>query len=117
MSKHIHTYARLQVGNKKDKLMDGERVYKCLDPDCTHYARESMVKGKRSLCTACRGPFVIDTYTLRKHSQLKCMLCRNTKESKAIKETQSILDEIVKPFVQPKEERENERETFFGESD
>ena len=53
---HIHRYVRYsQRGGKTLK----ERVFRCDDPCCTHFAPAELVIGKLSRCNMCDGQFIL----------------------------------------------------------
>lgn len=72
---HIHKYVRYhKLGGKTLK----DRVFRCDDPGCTHYAPAELVIGKRSRCTICDGPFTLDAEAARR-AKPRCPECTEHK--------------------------------------
>ena len=95
---HIHTYTKWQVllpgGKREHKLCFGEKGYKCKDPDCNHTAPYSLVLGKRSLCTRCGKPFVLDRKSMMR-TEPRCIECSNTVEGRAYRAGKEAIKELV----------------------
>lgn len=82
---HIHTYVQF-------KARPG--YFRCAAPDCSHFLIREMVIGKYSLCPGCDNKFIIDF----ENSELrtpKCIMCRDTKKSKAFKKGQELMAKMV----------------------
>ena len=100
--KHVHTYVRWRVTQspsrmKIDKLIKGERAFKCAHPECSHYAQLSLVEGKMSSCNKCHTEFVLDTKAMALVKPL-CINCRQDAEAleyqRLQKEMVNIIDDI-----------------------
>lgn len=70
--KHTHTYIKSRW-NKK--------VYRCADPECSHYNNILKIVGKKSCCTKCSREFVLSMYDLTHTASPKCQLCSNRKDA------------------------------------
>lgn len=89
---HTHSY----VKSHKQKS-DGQQVWKCEDPKCTHLSLHHLVRGKLTLCPACREQeFVLEGRALKRTRPL-CINCRNTKEAKEFRESKSLIEALFKP--------------------
>lgn len=53
--KHLHKYERVILGSK------GYVVFRCVEPDCSHYIAKDFAKGKMCACNRCDGPMILDT--------------------------------------------------------
>lgn len=68
--KHLHLYERSKTNRN---------VYRCVDPDCTHYHQRAYLIGKRALCY-CGSPFILTAMQLR-NARPVCPKCaRNRKQ-------------------------------------
>jgi hypothetical protein len=70
---HVHKYHKIDLSYNK--------VWACALDDCTHYMpfhMESFVPGKRSLCWACGGIFMLD-HELMKLDRPICRDCAMVK--------------------------------------
>ncbi len=85
---HTHTYIKYKKNPYKNR-----NLYKCNDPDCTHFADMGLIIGKRSLCPLCSKDFILTTANL-KLSRPRCVECSNTaagREKRRLKELVGIL--------------------------
>lgn len=87
---HVHTYYKsflgptYKAGTRKSKK-ERTVVWRCKDPNCSHYRYTHDVLGRTSLCNKCGGVFdlpkveyLLDTYPV-------CKICRdNRKKSKIV---------------------------------
>ena len=48
--KHLHEYMR--SASNKD-------IYRCVDPDCTHYQSRAFLEGKRARCYKCKQEMIL----------------------------------------------------------
>ena len=90
---HVHTYVFMETRN-------GTRYWKCDDPHCTHFNRESLIKGKASICTQCRVKEVIMDWKDINGKQLKrkrplCMDCAQTKDAIAFRRNRDIVENLL----------------------
>ena len=60
-NKHIHAYKRINIAKKEGKEF---LVYKCQQPDCSHYLTPELVVGKHSECPRCGDIFKIQIHHL-----------------------------------------------------
>lgn len=72
--KHAHYYERV-------KTRGHNRIYRCMDPDCHHYIRATLLKGKRVVCSLCRIETLIITGEDLKRKHFRCLNCSNTQEA------------------------------------
>ncbi len=79
--KHTHTYGRFTKRG-------GEMYYKCLDPQCTHFAAHSLIIGKETKCSKCSNTFIFDWRQAMRAKAL-CLECQDTKEGKAFRARQN----------------------------
>lgn len=97
--KHVHTYELRQskaFGDKRKKLIliRGERSYRCIDPNCTHYTEYSALVGKNAICPECRETFILTKNALTLVLP-RCLDCRNTRESRNNQEVRSLVDSVI----------------------
>ena len=56
---HLHKYERIRLGT-------GDYVvFRCQFPQCSHYIRAELAKGKVCLCNRCNNPMVLDTAAMQ----------------------------------------------------
>lgn len=85
---HTHSYIKWK------KTKSGEIWFKCADPNCTHTAPASLIKGKVTLCPQCKvTEFILDREALRR-AVPKCVNCRDTKEAKLIKAAEGLMGNV-----------------------
>lgn len=100
---HIHTYIRWKVSRYSkhggDKIIGGERQFKCNHPNCTHYMSESMVLGKASLCNGCGQEFVLDKSNIDMLFP-KCLSCRKTKKADEHRKVSQIVDDSINSMLE-----------------
>ena len=87
---HTHSYVR--KGTKG--IAKKEKWWKCNDPKCTHFDRRENIIGKMSLCSHCGLKEFVLTREDLERAKPRCMDCRNTKDSRSLKEKQEILSEL-----------------------
>ena len=68
---HIHQYVRY---SKRGGRTLKDRVFRCDDPGCSHYAPAELVIGKFSRCTLCGGQFKLDADAARR-ARPRCPNC------------------------------------------
>ena len=86
LSKHIHKYIRVKLGDKK------KIAYKCALPGCTHYKWLELFEGSLSQCWRCSNTFVIDKVSMtlkRPH----CKACTKIKTKPELGKLTEILSE------------------------
>lgn len=94
---HIHSYVRwkIRIGRKQfDYLIKGEPVYKCVTPECTHFAPRSLLFNKQSSCPKCNTIFLLDTEALTRTTPM-CLNCRGTKEGQTFRKAKDLIQEIL----------------------
>ncbi len=67
---HVHRYAKRELSTYK--------VFACTLSDCSHYQprhMESMLEGRRSLCTSCGEEFILNRDSM-KEDEPRCDDCR-----------------------------------------
>jgi len=69
---HVHIYER--VGARKNNV---NPRFRCINPDCTHYAMKDMIKGKRAQCE-CGNTFLLNWEELQL-KRPKCARCATGK--------------------------------------
>jgi len=98
--KHTHTYGRW-------KTRGGEMHFKCLDPQCTHFAPRSLVIGKESKCSKCENIVIFD-WKQAERAKTLCLECQNTKEARELKARKSATEDLMSiAFGQTKETLED----------
>lgn len=65
---HVHTYHRIKYGK--------EFVWKCDHPQCSHFAREAIVKGKPCVCYKCGVNTFLLTADKMRRVRPKCDACQ-----------------------------------------
>lgn len=83
--KHLHTYRRSRANPE---------IYKCLDPDCTHYTKREFIEGKRALCGKCHSEFIISKEQL-KNALPVCINCSKSKAADIHRGVKSELEKIL----------------------
>ena len=95
--KHIHSYIKFRV-----QKSDGQQLWKCADPRCTHFDTQTKITGKLTLCPGCHDvTFVLDGDMMRRTRPL-CINCRDTKEAKAYREHLQLMSNIFEPEAEVK---------------
>lgn len=64
-SKHLHIYERRK---------NSDHVFRCTDPDCTHWDVKDNIEGKRAECLFCGAPFILTADSLRRQKP-RCENC------------------------------------------
>lgn len=88
-TKHIHTYERSKTNAK---------IYRCIDPDCSHYHNVEFLVGKRALCNKCKEAFVLDRAQLIGKASVKhplCLNCSNSAKAKAHREMLTVAEDLL----------------------
>src|SRR6187399_203489 len=88
--KHLHEYMR-SVVNKN--------IYRCVDPDCTHYQSREFLEGKRARCYKCKREMLLSKGQLKNRVPV-CTECSKSKAAKRVKDVRNFLTEILPPEVQ-----------------
>ena len=65
---HLHIYER--VSTRKDP----KQLFRCVDPDCSHYTKKSFLAGKRASCFFCFNEFILTSEQLN-NKKPKCNDC------------------------------------------
>ena len=90
-SKHLHIYQR----SKNNK-----NIYKCVDPDCTHYTNKEFIENKRARCFKCKDEFVIPPSQL-KNKNVVCDFCSKSTKSVKLNTIKSKLEDILSGIAKP----------------
>lgn len=91
---HIHIYERPRW-NKS--------IYRCIEPDCSHYIQKKLLLGKYGRCPECQNQFILDREKLLR-AKPKCDFCSNTAKSRALKAVAEnptlieIFDQVQEPI-------------------
>jgi formylmethanofuran dehydrogenase subunit E len=88
--KHLHEYMR-SIANKN--------IYRCVDPDCTHYQSREFLEGKRARCYKCKREMLLTKNQLKNRVPV-CTECTKSKAGKRIRGVKDLLTEILPPEVQ-----------------
>jgi hypothetical protein len=77
---HVHRYVRA-VGKLTEQNKDSGFVnyYKCADPDCSHYQKDFLVLGKRSICNRCGAEFLLPNALRMLVNKPHCKACTRVK--------------------------------------
>lgn len=89
--KHLHTYRRSKTNSD---------IYRCLDPDCTHYTHREFIEGKRALCGKCRSEFIVSKEQL-KNALPVCINCSHSNAAKAHRGVKTELEKILSAIGMP----------------
>jgi hypothetical protein len=84
---HLHTYKR----DRKKK-----HLFRCIDPDCTHYTYKHLLEGNRAACNDCHGEMILSVYNL-KTARPKCDNCAKHKKAREF-QTIKQMSEITNLF-------------------
>jgi len=84
-NRHLHIYQR--SAKNKD-------IYKCIDPDCTHYTQKEMIEGKRVRCGKCKEQMIVPKDQLR-NKLVVCVMCTKSRKGEKRKKVMNILDKIL----------------------
>lgn len=75
--KHVHKYFRRKMGK-------GYIVYACALPDCTHYIREDLVVGKKTVCWVCQRVTIVYRDSNGILARPHCKSCTKTKKEEEV---------------------------------
>lgn len=100
---HVHQYVLYKVNRFETKMANGEVLYKCADPRCSHYAPYSAVLGKMSRCGQCGQTEIIltrellNTYKERSPYVMipRGECCSNKTKAKEERRIKNILDSVI----------------------
>jgi len=84
-TKHLHEYVRSNA-NKK--------IYRCMDPDCTHYQSRDYLEGKRARCHKCKEEMILTKLQLRNRVPV-CLDCTRSHKGKRVKVVRGFLERIL----------------------
>lgn len=84
---HLHTIER-SISNKK--------VYRCIHPECTYFARVDFIIGKKMVCK-CGNEYFVERDQLIKNNLKtpKCLACTGSKKATKIKDIASNIEDIL----------------------
>jgi hypothetical protein len=71
-SEHVHKYKRVKLGSK------GYTVYKCMKPGCTHYIRQELVTGMKTICWRCEQEQIMSP-KMATQAKPHCLECTHRK--------------------------------------
>ena len=83
--KHLHEYMR-SSGSKN--------IYRCVDPDCTHYQSKEFLIGKRARCYKCKNEMLLNKSQLSNKVPV-CLECSKSKSAKRVKDVRGFLEGIL----------------------
>lgn len=85
---HIHTIERSPIN---------PRVYRCIHPECTYFARADFLIGKRALCHKCGSEYNVSRTQLfrDKLKRPTCMRCSNSKEAQEFRNVTNKIENIL----------------------
>lgn len=86
---HVHVYERSENINPNWI----KQVYRCIDPDCSHYTQAQFIIGKRALCAVCKEPMVIEKAQLR-NKKVVGLCCSKSKRAKAFQTAAKVTEEL-----------------------
>lgn len=66
IKQHLHTYERSKLNAK---------TYRCVDPECSHFARRELLLGKYAECPFCKEKFILNSEELDL-AKPKCQYCK-----------------------------------------
>ncbi len=95
--RHIHIYERSHSKHKDWRC----QVYRCIDPDCSHYIKAELIIGKRARCHECKQVMIIEKSQV-KNFAIVGLCCSKSKKAKSLREStkkiesSGILDEVLK---------------------
>lgn len=95
-TKHIHTYIKSRTKNANWK----NQIYKCADPNCSHYQQAEFIIGKTVLCEC--GETTIASYEQIRHRnrKLTCLMCSKSPKKEAVK----LVNDEMKDLFKEKED-------------
>lgn len=83
---HVHSYHRKQLGQS--------RIYKCVQPGCTHFINEQLIEGRKCICSRCGNVFIIIKATIKNcPAKPHCEDCYQT--NNIDKKMDDILSELI----------------------
>ncbi len=83
----VHKYMRVRWGK------NGTVVYRCMLPDCPHYAHPEMTRNRRSICWKCGSIFIMTGEKLQVKKP-KCDKCQH-KADPVLSRLDGLLDDIA----------------------
>ena len=83
---HIHKYRKVLWGKQKTI------VWRCMLPGCSHYVHDEMVRNRKSLCSLCNAPFVMNPDKMRRIKP-RCDRCQHRKNP-VISQLDSLLENL-----------------------
>lgn len=86
--KHLHTYKR--VTGKK-------HLFRCNDPDCTHFVDKRFLDGKRARCPFCGIDYIL-TWRELQLAVPHCPNCLKGKERKKHLSDETVMAKLAKLF-------------------
>jgi hypothetical protein len=109
MTKHLHKYRRVDIGQPQVTVENGQKrigpkkevwVMKCGEINCTHYTRMRskvscpLLLGQLGKCNKCNEPFVLDRRALRM-AKPTCKDCVKTKREVEINDANKFFDDLL----------------------
>jgi formylmethanofuran dehydrogenase subunit E len=84
---HLHRYRRVYLGT------NGYKVYKCIQPGCTHYTPVHLVEGALCECNRCGEAMIMDKAAMQL-AKPHCRSCTKVKHKQEIKNIEAFLEQI-----------------------
>lgn len=110
---HTHTYVQYKARSGPGRGIRN-KVFRCADPDCTHFTGVEMVLGKKSLCNLCGQEYIISR-TEALMVVPRCQLCSNSKEGKRRRAAEKTMANLLhKLDLQKTPINETEQEELIG---
>jgi formylmethanofuran dehydrogenase subunit E len=81
---HLHKYKRIKLGN-------GYKVYKCINPGCSHYVSVKLVEGQICQCNRCGQPMVMDRAAMQL-ARPHCYSCTKSRRQETIEKIAEFLE-------------------------
>lgn len=89
MTDHIHKYYKISSS-------PSWIIFRCVEPNCSHYINEKFIPGRQSICWKCNKPFTINPTVNYKRLAKKPACCRGEKKKKLEGTEEKELDSVLK---------------------
>lgn len=92
ITKHLHSYEKSSTHNSDWR----KQVYRCKDPQCTHYQTAQFIEGKEVSCFKCHLPTIVEKKTLWKSRRhIVCLLCSKSPEKFKVVAGKNVMEELL----------------------
>lgn len=94
---HYHSYVRMKPKNGRTDL------YRCMHPDCRHYAPAELILGKYARCPLCFTRFIITKENLRlktPHCGCRSLTPQQRENLRKFSETPEVNETLVLQMLQ-----------------